>query len=501
VFVASAPSHPAGDLIAAASGNRAHLTRLASAGRALRIARGVYAIGATLPPEAVAHHHRFALISHVWPGAVLSDRTALLGGLPEDGWMFIAHPDPGRITDLHARGLSISCRVGPGPLPGDMPMPCGLHLSGLARVLCENVGSAGRPAARRPARCAGTEAVEQRIDHMARTGGPGHIQTVLAQLDVIAPSLPALQIELVRRLLAAVLGTTARGSPTTASLRARIAGEPFDAHRVSMFRGLAESLARVAPAPRVALGPASRREWLPFFEAYFSNFIEGTEFGVEEARRIVMEGDIPASRPEDAHDVAATFRLASDPTAGTATARTSHEFIELLRDQHALLMAARPDKHPGVFKTKQNYAGGYTFVAHELVHGTLRRGFDCLAGLTDPFQRAVALMFLIAECHPFDDGNGRLARLVANATLSNAGQMRIVIAPVYRGNYLAGMTGMSANGRAEALHAVLDFAQRWTAAMDWGDFAHADAELHAVHAYLDPAAAEAGGVRLRLPSR
>ena len=34
-----------------------------------------------------------------------------------------------------------------------------------------------------------------------------------------------------------------------------------------------------------------------FFDAYFSNNIEGTEFPVEQAIRIVFEGEIPAGRP------------------------------------------------------------------------------------------------------------------------------------------------------------------------------------------------------------
>jgi hypothetical protein len=34
------------------------------------------------------------------------------------------------------------------------------------------------------------------------------------------------------------------------------------------------------PVPRPTAPPVARWEWLAFFEAYFSNFIEGTEFGV-----------------------------------------------------------------------------------------------------------------------------------------------------------------------------------------------------------------------------
>ncbi|MGI8824377.1 MAG: Fic family protein [Chloroflexota bacterium] len=185
---------------------------------------------------------------------------------------------------------------------------------------------------------------------------------------------------------------------------------------------MAELLEGLAPVPRPALGPSSRWEWEPFFEAYFSNFIEGTEFGVEEARRIAVEGEVPVSRPEDAHDVAATFRIASDSVMHSATPASGAELLKLLREQHGVLMAARPDKRPGEFKEGQNYAGGYAFVSPELPLGTLRRGFDCFAHITDPFQRAVALMLLITECHPFDDGNGRVARLIANGALSRAGR-------------------------------------------------------------------------------
>jgi Fic family protein len=45
-------------------------------------------------------------------------------------------------------------------------------------------------------------------------------------------------------------------------------------------------------------------------------------------------------------------------------------------------------------------------------------------------------MFLISEVHPFDDGNGRVARAFMNAELVAAGHCRILIpsdAPELRG--------------------------------------------------------------------
>ena len=67
--------HPAGRLQFATGANRAHLSRLAKAGRAIRMAPGIYIVDGTLPPEALARHHALAITESVWPGAVLCDRS------------------------------------------------------------------------------------------------------------------------------------------------------------------------------------------------------------------------------------------------------------------------------------------------------------------------------------------------------------------------------------------------------------------------------------------
>ncbi|MCL4445486.1 MAG: Fic family protein, partial [Actinobacteria bacterium] len=158
------------------------------------------------------------------------------------------------------------------------------------------------------------------------------------------------------------------------------------------------------------------------------------------------------------------------------------------------------EKRPGELKGKGNYAGGYAFVEPDLVVGTLRRGFDVFSSVTDPMHRAIAMMLLITECHPFDDGNGRLARIVSNGVLSAAGQVRTVIPTVYRNNYLAGLSAVSnGNGRGETLISVLRFAQKWTGAIDWTTFEATDEQLRRLDAYMDPGLAEASGIRLRLP--
>jgi hypothetical protein len=490
-----APPH--GSLVLATTANRASLSRHAKAGSALRLARGLYALGATLPAEQVARHHLHACIAAYWPDSVLCARTALAGGVPVDGELFVAHPNPRRSTPLELPGVTVRPVVGPPALPGDMPMPGGLSMSGPVRALIENIDVVGRPARLR----AGTRRVEDRIDELARTGGAGRVASLLQSLDVIGHAFDPAAVAAVRQRLLAVLGSVTDGlAPKSPTFQARLGGTPYDAHRIEMLRSVVGLLTERSPEARFAAPPAGRWEWLPFFEAYFSNFIEGTEFGVEEARAIAVSGVVSESRPQDAHDVAATYRLATDPVDRIRVPRSGEELVAILQDRHRVLMAAREDKRPGELKRQPNYAGGYQFVDPSLVPGTLVHGFSVLDPLIDPFARAVAMMVLITEVHPFDDGNGRVARLNVNAELSAAGQVRTIVPTVFRTNYLKALSGLSnGSGRGEALVAVLSYAQRWAAALDWSSFEFADEQLRRCNAYVDPIHADDTGVRLTMP--
>jgi Fic family protein len=98
-------------------------------------------------------------------------------------------------------------------------------------------------------------------------------------------------------------------------------------------------------------------------------------------------------------------------------------------------MESRSDKLPGQFKTMNNQAGSTMFVAYDLVQGTVRQGFGMYQALADPFPRALFMMFLVAEVHPFMDGNGRIARVMVNAEFVSCGQTRVLIPSVFRNEY------------------------------------------------------------------
>lgn len=110
------------------------------------------------------------------------------------------------------------------------------------------------------------------------------------------------------------------------------------------------------------------------------------------------------------------------------------------------------------------------------------------------------MMFLVAEVHPFVDGNGRVARIMMNAELISAGEQRIIIPTIYRGNYLSALKAASNRTSPEPVIRMLDFAQRFSIAVDWTSFKRAEADLKAAHAFMDSNEADDQGIRLRLPS-
>ena len=78
-----------------------------------------------------------------------------------------------------------------------------------------------------------------------------------------------------------------------------------------------------------------------------------------------------------------------------------------------------------------------------LVVGTLRAGWERISELDTAFERAVYVMFIVSEVHPFDDGNGRLARVTMNTELVAGMQSRIIIPTVFRDDYLGGLRRMT----------------------------------------------------------
>jgi len=469
------------------------VSRELKAGRLRKLGSRLYTRNLKDPPEKIVQRNLWPLVAAYLPGALIADRTALENRPAADGSVFLVADHKRNIS---MPGVTLRPRKGPPPLETDRSFIGGLRISSPARAFLENM----RPSRAREgvARTLSKRDIEERLDEMLRHGGEPVIRRLRDDAREVAAQL-GLPEEFQRldATIGTLLGTrdAALESPVAV---ARAAGLPYDPQRLDLFQRLFTELAGTAPVTRLAHpmdGPA-----LPFFEAYFSNFIEGTEFAVDEAADIVFKGHIPKARPEDAHDVLGTWRVVSDQNEMSRLPGDFTELIAALKRRHTRIMEGRPDKEPGRFKADPNRAGSTTFVAPELVEGTLAKGFEIYRGLTSPLQRAIFMMFLISEVHPFADGNGRAARIMMNAELVAAGENRIIVPTVYRNNYLMALKALSQNRVTGALVRVMDFAQRYTTAIDFSDLERARSILERTHAFADPNEADAAGIRLVLPT-
>lgn len=472
------------------------VSRAAAKGTIRQIGPKLYTSNLNDPPEAIVRRHLWPLVATYVPAALIVDRTAIEARPAVDGSIFVIAD---RKRDIELPGITIRSRRGASPLATDRPYVGGLFLSSTARAWLDNMARSRRRSGE-ISRTLSREELEGRADDIVRRGGTAALNTLRDEARRIAPLLGReKEFEALDRLIGALLGTRQDRLQTNRA-KARGGGTPFDPDRVKLFEQLHLELRATAPVMRmVPERTGDERATLAFFEAYFSNFIEGTEFEVAEAADIVFNNVIPDDRPADAHDVLGTWQIVSDPVDMARTPRDAAMLLDLMQNRHATLMSARPDKRPGRLKTEANRAGQTLFVAPDQVEGTLVQGFGLYNNLDTAFARAVFMMFMVSEVHPFVDGNGRIARIMMNAELVAAGEERIVIPTIFRGNYLAALKALSLNGLAKPIVRTLDFAQRWVKAIQWHDIDTTRRELDGCNAFVDPNDADERGLRLRLP--
>lgn len=482
------------DLVFAGDAPAATLTGRVRAGTLVRLARGIYSRDLAASPERQIRDNWPQVAGRLFPGAVITDRSGRTSG-PVRGVLYLAHE--GRDRNAELPGLTISARPGIGPIDGDIALPGGLHQASRGRALAENSRPSRSRGGAAPRTLTEPELAEW-VDDLCRTDGEERLLQYRTQAEQLAPELAvsASELEATSSLIGAALGTRSVVTKSK-SLAARQKGQPYDRTRTQRFDLLVDALRSAAPQSRPVQEGSERRTHLPFYEAYFSNYIEGTEFTIDEAAAAVYDGDVPYGRSADGHDLIGTFEVVNDEAEMSRLATSAPEFLEILRSRNAAVMIGRPEKRPGMFKEAANQAGQTLFVNPELVPGTLSEGIRRLGELDTAWERAVYTAFVVAEVHPFDDGNGRVCRIMMNSELHVGRQSRIIVPTSFRNDYLDGLRLLSRQDDPSVLIKSMRLLLNYTAAIDFTDFHDALAQLHETNAFEDPVR----GAQLRVPQR
>ena len=425
--------------------------------------------------ERVVRSHWPQIVSALFPDALISHRTALEYAPTRDGDIFLTSSTN---RTVEYPGLRLRFHRGPAALSDDVKF-LGARASSLPRAFLENLSvTRGTP------KNISIEQVELRLEKVLADAGESGLNRLRDRAREIANEL-GWSKELAR-LDNLILGTRRDAMLTSKLARARAAGAPFDERCIERLQILfAELRGRVFEKRTDTRGFAEHFRNKAFFEAYFSNYIEGTTFEVPEAERIVFDHEIPARRPQDAHDIASTFRIVSDPIEMRRIPESYEALRELLIGRHSQLMKERPEIGPGQFKQERNRAGDTVFVHPDYVEGTLQRGAELLVDLEPGLRRAVFVMVLVTEVHPFNDGNGRMARVMMNAELVATTSTTIIIPTSYRDDYVDTLRALTRQSRPTPIVDMLVRAQRFSD-LDFTDYALVKKQLEANNWFKEP---------------
>lgn len=138
-----------------------------------------------------------------------------------------------------------------------------------------------------------------------------------------------------------------------------------------------------------------------------------------------------------------------------------------------------------MFKTHDNRAGETHFVSVDCVRGTLKKGFDMARALHHPFARALFMLFMTSEVHPFEDGNGRISRLMMNAELVSAGQSKVLVPTVFRQDYIGALRRLSRNEDPAVLVAAMNRLRDFSCRLACDSFDVARRQLEESNAFSD----------------
>jgi hypothetical protein len=457
--------------------------RLQKKGLIKKIAPRIYTASKDEDPKDIIRRNILTILGTLFPGSILSHRSAFEFKPTESNNIFVTYK---YTKKLRLPGATVNFLKGPKPIEGDNKFVGELFVSQKERAYLENMEISKKIGG--DSKTLSLPLIEEKLEQVLNVHGNEGLNKLRDRARELSNQLHLeKEFEKLNKLIGALLATKPIRMLSSPLAIARALGTPYDKDRIRLFEELFIALRnrefKIRPDQNST--PKSFRNFA-FFESYFSNYIEGTQFTIEEAKEIIDTGVPLPSRDEDSHDILGTYILASNEKEMSLIPLNAEMLIKLLLTRHEILLNARTGKNPGRFKEKENRAGETYFVKPDLVRGTLIKGFEYYNALDDAFRRAAFMMFMISEVHPFDDGNGRIARLMMNAELVNDWESKILIPTVFRDDYILTLRKLSRQGDPIPYLDMLEIAHKFSYTVHAEDYEEMRKYLESCNAFNEP---------------
>lgn len=432
-----------------------------------KIAPRIYTTNFQEEPSEILKRNILEILGNLYHGAVLSHRSAFEFKPTSTNQIFVTYSYTKKIK---LPGITINFLEGKEHVDGDNKLFGDLYVSSKERAFLENFQITKKTGP--DSKTLSTPQLEEKLDDILRINGEVGLNRIRDKAKELSVKLNmSKEFEALNKIIGALLTTKPSNILKSKLALQRAAGLPFDKNRIVLFENLFTYLhnSDFVALEEKNLSPNSFRNFA-FFEAYFSNYIEGTVFEVSEAKEIIDTGMPLPSRSGDSHDVLGTYQIVSDKNEMKIVTSNENKFLDILQSRHKILLSARSDKNPGQFKERNNRAGNTHFVDYKLVRGTLIRGFEYYKALSNPFAKAAYIMFLISEVHPFEDGNGRIARVMMNAELVSSNKCKIIIPTIFRDDYLLSLKKITNQNAPVVYVEMLSKAQLFSANLHFENY-------------------------------
>ena len=249
-----------------------------------KIAPRLYTSNLSESAEIIVRRNWYRILSELYPSAFLSHRSALERMPTKKGHIYLTHTYTD-ITELP--GITIHFLKGHAPITDDELFFGNLKASGLARAYMENLQSSRGNG--EDSKTLSRIELEEKIESFLRVKGEDALNEVRDSAKKKAVELGMEKEWIVlNQLVTDMLGTGSSINLVSPITKARVLGEPIDGDRTQLFESFYEALIK-REYPDYADKNRDIKSYrnFAFFEGYFSNYIEGTEFTIDEAKQII----------------------------------------------------------------------------------------------------------------------------------------------------------------------------------------------------------------------
>ena len=253
------------------------ISLLEKSGKLRKVAPRLYTSNTLDSLENIVRRNIIDILVWRYPEAIISHRSAKEMRSTQDGNFFLTSSYSRKITDLP--GIIINLQKGHKADVEDMPYN-GLFIASEYRWMLENMQSSRKE--EHESKCLPISEIELRLEKILLVGGEDKLNEYREKLRTVSERLD-MQKEFtkINKIISALLSTHSSDVLVSSSAKALSVGHPFDKDRAELFEILFHYL---KDEYFIEFANRNRDEesfrLFSFFESYFSNYIEGTEFEI-----------------------------------------------------------------------------------------------------------------------------------------------------------------------------------------------------------------------------